>query len=55
MYKTLSPGVIGIRGKSLKEQVILAEQTGFEGLDFQHSGSGEDCGGQGRGSGRGAV
>ena len=34
MYKTLSPGVIGIRGKSLKEQVSLAEQTGFEGLDF---------------------
>ena len=34
MYKTLSPGVIGIRGKSLKEQLSLAEQTGFEGLDF---------------------
>ena len=34
MYKTLSPGVIGIRGKSLNEQLSLAEQTGFEGLDF---------------------
>ena len=34
MYKTLSPGAIGIRGKSLEESLQLASQSGFEGLDF---------------------
>ncbi len=34
MYKTLSPGAIGIRGYSLEQSVQLAKQTGFEGLDF---------------------
>ncbi|MDE2819654.1 MAG: sugar phosphate isomerase/epimerase [Chloroflexota bacterium] len=34
MYKTLSPGAIGIRGQSLQENLSLAAQTGFEGLDF---------------------
>ena len=34
MYKTLSPGAIGIRGQSLKEQLSLAKRAGFEGLDF---------------------
>ncbi|MCY4071543.1 MAG: sugar phosphate isomerase/epimerase [Chloroflexi bacterium] len=34
MYKTLSPGAIGIRGQSLQENLSLAKQTGFEGLDF---------------------
>ena len=34
MYKTLSPGTIGIRGLSLQENIQLASQTGFEGLDF---------------------
>lgn len=34
MYKTLSPGAIGIRGLSLAESIKLAKQTGFDGLDF---------------------
>ena len=34
MYKTLSPGAIGIRGLSLAESLNLANETGFDGLDF---------------------
>ena len=34
MYKTLSPGAIGIRGLSLVESLKLAQETGFGGLDF---------------------
>ena len=34
MYKTLSPGALGIRGLSLAESLKLAKETGFEGLDF---------------------
>ena len=34
MYKTLSPGAIGIRGLSLTEGIDLARSSGFEGLDF---------------------
>lgn len=34
MYKTLSPGALGIRGLSLEENLKLARETGFEGLDF---------------------
>ena len=34
MYKTLSPGAIGIRGLSLVDSVKLAQETGFGGLDF---------------------
>ena len=34
MYKTLSPGAIGIRGLSLGESIDLAKATGFAGLDF---------------------
>ena len=34
MYKTLSPGAIGIRGLSLAEGIALAKETGFGGLDF---------------------
>ena len=34
MYKTLSPGALGIRGLSLEESLKLAKETGFEGLDF---------------------
>ena len=34
MYKTLSPGAIGIRGLSLGESLKLAKDSGFEGLDF---------------------
>ena len=34
MYKTLSPGAIGIRGLSLRESLKLAQETGFGGLDF---------------------
>ena len=34
MYKTLSPGAIGIRGLSLSESIDLAKATGFAGLDF---------------------
>ncbi len=34
MYKTLSPGAIGIRGLSLDESLKLARATGFDGLDF---------------------
>ena len=34
MYKTLSPGALGIRGLSLTESLKLAKETGFEGLDF---------------------
>ena len=34
MYKTLSPGAIGIRGLSLRESLELAKATGFAGLDF---------------------
>ena len=34
MYKTLSPGAIGIRGLGLAESIELARSSGFEGLDF---------------------
>ena len=34
MYKTLSPGAIGIRGLSLSEGIALAKAAGFAGLDF---------------------
>ena len=34
MFKNLSPGVIGIRGSSLKQSVALAAVTGFGGIDF---------------------
>ncbi len=34
MYKTLSPGALGIRGLSLQESLKLAQDTGFAGLDF---------------------
>ena len=34
MYKTLSPGAIGIRGLSLAEGIDLAARNGFGGLDF---------------------
>ncbi len=34
MYKTLSPGAIGIRIFSLEASLSLARQTGFTGLDF---------------------
>jgi len=34
MFKNLSPGAIGIRGLSLAEQIKLAAQTGFGGIDF---------------------
>lgn len=34
MYKTLSPGAIGIRGLGLSESIELAKATGFAGLDF---------------------
>ena len=34
MYKTLSPGAIGIGGLSLSESIDLAKATGFAGLDF---------------------
>ena len=34
MYKTLSPGALGIGGLSLAESIQLAKQTGFSGLDF---------------------
>ncbi len=34
MYKTLSPGAIGIRGLSLADSIALAARTGFGGLDF---------------------
>ena len=34
MYKTLSPGAIGIRGLGLSESLDLAKATGFAGLDF---------------------
>ena len=34
MYKTLSPGALGMRGLSLQAGLELAKETGFEGLDF---------------------
>lgn len=34
MYKSLSPGAIGIRGLGLSEGIDLAKATGFAGLDF---------------------
>ena len=34
MYKTLSPGAIGIRGISLADSLQLAQRAGFQGLDF---------------------
>ncbi len=37
MYKTLSPGAIGIRGLSLTDSIALAARTGFGGLDFSIS------------------
>lgn len=34
MYKTLSPGAIGIRGLGLSASINLAKAAGFAGLDF---------------------
>ena len=34
MFKNLSVGAIGIRGMALPEQIALAQQTGFAGIDF---------------------
>jgi sugar phosphate isomerase/epimerase len=34
MFKSLSPGAIGIRGLSLPETIELAKKTGFDGIDF---------------------
>ncbi|MCY4146112.1 MAG: sugar phosphate isomerase/epimerase [Chloroflexi bacterium] len=34
MYKTLSPGAIGIHDLSLADSIALAARTGFAGLDF---------------------
>jgi sugar phosphate isomerase/epimerase len=34
MFKNLSPGAVGIRGLALAEQIELAAQTGFGGIDF---------------------
>ena len=34
MFKSIDPGAVGIRGYSLQENIELARQTGFEGLDF---------------------
>ena len=34
MYRSLSPGAVGIRGLSLDEQLILAGDAGFEGIDI---------------------
>lgn len=34
MFKSLSPGAIGIRGLSLPETIELAQKTGFDGIDF---------------------
>lgn len=34
MFKNLSVGAIGIRGMALPEQIALARQTGFAGIDF---------------------
>ncbi len=41
MYKTLSPGAIGIRGLSLSESIDLAKESGFAGLDFSIQGAAE--------------
>ena len=41
MYKTLSPGAIGIRGLSLSESITLAKDAGFAGLDFSIQGAAE--------------
>jgi sugar phosphate isomerase/epimerase len=34
LFKNLSPGAIGIRGLSLAQQIDLAAQAGFDGIDF---------------------
>jgi sugar phosphate isomerase/epimerase len=34
MFKSLSPGAIGIHGLSLPETIELAQKTGFDGIDF---------------------
>jgi sugar phosphate isomerase/epimerase len=34
MFKSLSPGAIGIRGLSLPETIELAQKTGFDGVEF---------------------
>ncbi len=34
MFKNLSVGAIGIRGMALPEQIALAKQAGFDGIDF---------------------
>jgi sugar phosphate isomerase/epimerase len=34
MFKSMSPEAIGIRGKSLRENMELARRAGFDGLDF---------------------
>jgi len=34
MFKSLSPGAIGIRGLSLAESLQIARETGFDGLEF---------------------
>lgn len=33
MFRCLSPGAVGIKGLSLEEQLILARDSGFEGMD----------------------
>ncbi len=34
MFKNLNAGAIGIRNKSLAETIVLAKESGFEGIDF---------------------
>lgn len=34
MFKNLSAGAIGIQNKSLAETIVLAQKTGFAGIDF---------------------
>src|SRR5947208_1667264 len=34
MYKTISPGALGLRVNNLQEAVDLAKSSGFEGVEF---------------------
>ena len=34
MFKNLNAGAIGIRNKSLAETIVLAKESGFQGIDF---------------------
>lgn len=34
MFKNLNTGAIGIRNKSLAETIVLAKESGFQGIDF---------------------